>query len=156
MKASEFHEMKTEELNIKLGELKEKLFRLRFSHATGQLANPQEMSVCKKDIARVKTILRAREIKALLAPAPDKPDKKAPQKKAGAVNKEAAGKAASADKEEPASKPAAKKPAAAKKETAGKAVSSDKEEPASKPAAKKPAAAKKETPAAAEKEEAGE
>ncbi len=69
MNAVKFHEMKTDELNAQLKELKEKLFRLRFSHATGQLTNPMEMAVCKKDIARVKTILRQREIKAT-KPAP--------------------------------------------------------------------------------------
>jgi len=63
-KAEKFHEMKTDELSTQLNELKEKLFRLRFSHATGQLSNPMEMALCKKDIARVKTILRGRELKA--------------------------------------------------------------------------------------------
>ena len=41
---------------------KEELFNLRFSHATGQLANPASINVCKKDIARVKTLLREREL----------------------------------------------------------------------------------------------
>jgi len=63
-KTEKFHEMKNDELTAELKELKEKLFRLRFSHATGQLSNPLEMSHCKKDIARVKTILHARELKA--------------------------------------------------------------------------------------------
>ena len=63
-KAEKFHEMKTDELTAELKELKEKLFRLRFQHATGQLANPMEMAACKKDIARVKTILQERELKA--------------------------------------------------------------------------------------------
>ncbi|MCL2848210.1 MAG: 50S ribosomal protein L29 [Firmicutes bacterium] len=53
--------MKLDELLIELKDLKERLFRLRFSHATGQLANPIEMASCKRDIARVKTILKERE-----------------------------------------------------------------------------------------------
>ena len=62
MKAKLFHEMTTEELITKLAELKKQLFELRFEHATGQQANPMSMVVCKKDIARVKTILRQREL----------------------------------------------------------------------------------------------
>ena len=69
-KASKFHEMKSDELALELKELKEKLFRLRFSHATGQLANPLEMAHCKKDIARVKTILHERELKAAVGGEP--------------------------------------------------------------------------------------
>jgi large subunit ribosomal protein L29 len=64
MKAKAFHEMKTDELLLKLDDLKEELFKLRFSHTTGQLSNPMQMVTCKKDIARIKTILREREIKA--------------------------------------------------------------------------------------------
>ena len=63
MKAKEIHEMKDEELAIKLTELKQELFNLRFSHATGQLNNPMQMVNCKRDIARVKTFMRERELK---------------------------------------------------------------------------------------------
>lgn len=63
MKAKQIHEMKDEELTVKLAELKSELFNLRFSHATGQLNNPMQMVVCKRDIARVKTVLREREMK---------------------------------------------------------------------------------------------
>ncbi len=62
MRAKEIHEMKDDELLARLGELKQELFNLRFSHATGQLANPMQMTVCKKDIARIKTVLREREL----------------------------------------------------------------------------------------------
>ena len=62
MKAKLFHEMTTEELITKLAELKKQLFELRFEHATGQQANPMSMVVCKKDIARVKTIIREKEL----------------------------------------------------------------------------------------------
>ena len=56
--------MKNEELNVKLTELKQELFNLRFNHATGQLTNPMQLNTCKKDIARIKTILKERELKA--------------------------------------------------------------------------------------------
>jgi len=63
MKAKQIHEMTDEELNTKLAELKEELFNLRFRHATGQLENPNVIAAVKKDIARVKTIIRERELK---------------------------------------------------------------------------------------------
>ena len=64
MKAKEVREMTNDELASKLVSLKEELFNLRFRHATGQLENPNVISGVKKDIARVKTVLREREIKA--------------------------------------------------------------------------------------------
>ena len=64
MKTKELHELTVDELNTKLKELKEELFNLRFRHAIGQLENPSALNTCKKDIARVKTILRDRELKA--------------------------------------------------------------------------------------------
>jgi len=63
MKAQEIHNMTNEELAKKLGDLKEELFNLRFRHATGQLENPNVLNSVKKDIARVKTVIRDREIK---------------------------------------------------------------------------------------------
>ena len=48
--------------NSGLKELKEELFNLRFRHAIGQLENPVSLNTCKKDIARIKTILREKEI----------------------------------------------------------------------------------------------
>ena len=65
MKAKEVHDMTNDELNAKLGSLKEELFNLRFRHATGQLENPNVLKTVKKDIARVKTVIRERELKAL-------------------------------------------------------------------------------------------
>ncbi|GHV04284.1 50S ribosomal protein L29 [Clostridia bacterium] len=62
MKAKQVHDMTTEELTARLNELKKELFSLRFSHATGQLSNTNLLVTCKRDIARVKTVLRAREI----------------------------------------------------------------------------------------------
>ena len=64
MKAKEIKEMTNDELVKKLESLKEELFNLRFRHATGQLENPNVISGVKKDIARVKTIIRERELKA--------------------------------------------------------------------------------------------
>ncbi len=63
MKANELHKMTDEELQTKLGELKSELFNLRFRHASGQLDNPMTIASCKKDIARVNTIIRERELK---------------------------------------------------------------------------------------------
>ena len=64
MKTKELHEMTVEELNTKLKELKEELFNLRFRHAIGQLENPASLKTFKKDIAKIMTILREREIAA--------------------------------------------------------------------------------------------
>ena len=65
MKASQLHEMSVAELNQKLTELKGVLFNLRFQLATSQLSNPMAIRQTKRDIARVQTILREREIKAM-------------------------------------------------------------------------------------------
>ena len=64
MKANRFREMSQDELNQNLAEFKSELFNLRFQLATGQLENPMRIREVKKDIARVKTILRERELKA--------------------------------------------------------------------------------------------
>ena len=54
---------KTEvELNTELGKMKKELFNLRFQHVTGQLENPVKMRELKRDIARVKTIIREKEL----------------------------------------------------------------------------------------------
>ena len=63
MKGKELHNMTDEELQTKLGDLKTELFNLRFRHASGQLENPMTIASCKKDIARVNTVIREREIK---------------------------------------------------------------------------------------------
>ena len=60
MKASNIRELSNAELTAKLADLKKELFNLRLSHATGQLTNPLALSSVKKDIARVKTVLRER------------------------------------------------------------------------------------------------
>ena len=63
MKASEVRELTTAELESKLKDLKAELFNLRFQLAINQLDNPMRISAVKKDLARVKTILRENEIK---------------------------------------------------------------------------------------------
>ena len=62
MKAAEIREMSSEELQTKLTELKEELFNLRFQLAVNQLENSSRIGAVKKDIARVSTILRQREL----------------------------------------------------------------------------------------------
>ena len=62
MKINDIKNMTTQELSSKLNELKNELFNLRFSHATGNLANPMQLHNVKKDIVRIKTVLRVREI----------------------------------------------------------------------------------------------
>ena len=63
MKASEIRAMTNEELEAKLKDLKAELFNLRFQLAINQLDNPMRVSAVKKDIARVKTVLRENELK---------------------------------------------------------------------------------------------
>lgn len=61
MKANKVRELNNEELVAKLADLKKELFNLRLSHATGQLKNNMALQNCKKDIARVKTVLKERQ-----------------------------------------------------------------------------------------------
>jgi large subunit ribosomal protein L29 len=65
MKVTEIREKTMEELNSELSELKSELFKLRFQLATNQLENPMKLKDVKKTIAKVKTILREREIKGI-------------------------------------------------------------------------------------------
>lgn len=62
MKVNEVREMNVQELEVKLGELKAELFNLRFQNATNQLENPIKIADVKKNIAKVKTVLREREL----------------------------------------------------------------------------------------------
>lgn len=62
MKTKDIRQMSSEDLNKKAIELKNELFNLRFRLATGQLDNPSSIKNVKRDIARVKTILRQREL----------------------------------------------------------------------------------------------
>jgi large subunit ribosomal protein L29 len=62
MKANEVRQLTNQELDSRLLELKSELFNLRFQLATGQLDNPMRIKAVRKDIARVKTIMREREL----------------------------------------------------------------------------------------------
>ena len=62
MKANEIRQMTDQELDVKLLDLKNELFNLRFQLATGQLDNPMRIKAVRKDIARVKTTIREREL----------------------------------------------------------------------------------------------
>ena len=64
MKANEVREMTNEELVSKLKDLKAELFNLRFQLAINQMDNPMRITAVKRDIARVKTVLRENELKA--------------------------------------------------------------------------------------------
>ena len=61
MKAKEIKNLSVADLNKKLEELKKDLFMLRMQHATNQLDNPMQLANVKKDIARIKTIIREKE-----------------------------------------------------------------------------------------------
>lgn len=62
MKAKDVRDLSVNELEEKLSDLKEELFNLRFQLATGQLDNPMRISAVRKSIARVKTVMREREL----------------------------------------------------------------------------------------------
>lgn len=62
MKASEIREKDIVELNKELGDLKSELFKLRFQLATNQLENPMKLKDVKKSIAKVKTVIREKEL----------------------------------------------------------------------------------------------
>ena len=63
MKANEIRKLSAAELDSKLADLKTDLFMLRMQHATNQLDNPLQIAAVKKDIARIKTIIRENETK---------------------------------------------------------------------------------------------
>jgi large subunit ribosomal protein L29 len=62
MDLKKMREMTDIELNAELEKMKKELFNLRFQHVTGQLENPVKMREVKRDIARVKTIIREKEL----------------------------------------------------------------------------------------------
>ena len=63
MKANDIRKMNPAELETKLMDLKKNLFTLRMQHATNQLDNPTQIATVKKEIARIKTILREKELR---------------------------------------------------------------------------------------------
>ena len=64
MKANEIRELSPAELNDKLAALKSELFNLRFQLAVNQLDNPMRITAVKRDSARIKTVIRANELKS--------------------------------------------------------------------------------------------
>ena len=64
MKITEIRELSAAELNEKLADCKKELFNLRFQLATGQLQNTMQIGECKKNIARVNTVIRMRQLDA--------------------------------------------------------------------------------------------
>lgn len=63
MKAKEIREMDSKKISENIKELREELFNLRFQSSTSSLENPKRGRIIKKDIARMKTVLRERELK---------------------------------------------------------------------------------------------
>jgi len=103
---SEFVSMTDAELAKKMADLKSELFNLRFAQASGSLANPIAIRDCRKNIARVATEMKKRELGLSKAPiASEKPAKKAAEK---------------AEEKKPATKKVAAKTAEPKKEKAEK------------------------------------
>ena len=62
MKINEIRDLSAEEIVIKIQDLKEELFNLRFQNATNQLDNPMRIPAVKRDIAKLKTVLREKEL----------------------------------------------------------------------------------------------
>ena len=62
MELKKMRDMTEVELHTELSKMKKELFNLRFQHATGQLENPVQMRELKRNIARVKTIIREKEL----------------------------------------------------------------------------------------------
>ena len=62
MELNKMREMTDVELSAELDKMKKELFNLRFQHVTGQLENPVQMREVRKNIARVKTIMREKEL----------------------------------------------------------------------------------------------
>jgi len=67
VRAEKFRDLTDDELEARVKEMKAELFNLRFQLATGQLDNPKRIKEVKKDIARVQTVRREREIEAKIA-----------------------------------------------------------------------------------------
>ncbi len=65
VKANKVRELSVSELNSELSELKKELFKLRFQLATNNLDNPMRVKSVKKDIARIKTVMKERQLKGI-------------------------------------------------------------------------------------------
>ena len=64
MKTGDIRELTVDEINARVTQLQEELFRLRFRSATQELENPMLLRTLRKDIARLKTVLRERELQS--------------------------------------------------------------------------------------------
>ena len=62
MKSGEIRDMTVDEIGARINQLQEELFRLRFRAATQELENPMLLRTLRKDVARLKTVLREREL----------------------------------------------------------------------------------------------
>ena len=91
MKTNELNALTNSELAEKLASLKSELFNLRFTHATGSLTNSSELQVCKRNIARVKTVMRQRELGLAKAPEKEVTKKSTRTKKTAKVDAEVKG-----------------------------------------------------------------
>ena len=76
MKISEIKEQNKEELETKLADIKKTLFNLKFQKATGQIESPVKIRNLRKDIARIKTLIREKELEAKTDSKDDKVNKK--------------------------------------------------------------------------------
>ncbi len=76
MKISEIKELSKEELETKLADIKKSLFNLKFQKATGQLNSPVKIRNLRKDIARIKTLVKEKELKTKTDNKTDKVNKK--------------------------------------------------------------------------------
>lgn len=76
MRVQEVRELPNEELLTRLDEVKEELFNLRFQNATGQLENYKRLGSLKKDVAKIETVLREREL-GIEPPPEERPEPKA-------------------------------------------------------------------------------
>ena len=68
--ADALRDLPSEELEVKLAEVKEELFNLRFQSVTGQLDNPMRIKQVRREVARIMTIMRERELEELEGAAP--------------------------------------------------------------------------------------
>lgn len=105
MKAFELRESGSQDLRTRLEEIKEEFFNLRFQNATGQLENYKQLGRIKRDIARIETILRERELEGEAAPeasAEEIVEKSARRasRKWGRKSREGAGESASGSEDE--------------------------------------------------------
>lgn len=136
MKVDEIRELTLDELEEKLKDGKAELFNLKFQLATGQLDNAVKIRHVRKDIARVRTVIRQREMDPALEPkkrAEPKKDKAKPKPAAAKPKAVARGKGAQA-KAKPGEKPTVRKAAASTgaEKTTRKATASKKASPAKK------------------------